>query len=73
MRIKKLSDKTGNDFDKEYADMMVKGHKNAIKKFEKASSNATDADIKNWAGSMLPTLRMHLDHSSAVLDKCSQM
>ena len=58
---KKLMDKKGRDFDKEYCDMMVNGHKDAIKMFEKASSDATDADIRNWATSMLPTLRTHLD------------
>lgn len=58
---KKLMDKKGRDFDKEYCDMMVNGHKDAIKMFEKASSDATDPDIRNWATSMLPTLRTHLD------------
>jgi putative membrane protein len=60
----KLNEKTGADFDKEYADMMVKGHKDAIDKFEKASGNAEDADIRNWASSMLPSLQMHLDESN---------
>lgn len=61
----KLNEKGGKEFDKEYCDMMVKGHKNAIDKFEKASSNAEDPDIRNWASSMLPSLRTHLDHSNA--------
>jgi len=66
---KKLSDKTGKDFDKEYCDMMVKGHKDAIEKFEKAANESTDTDIKGWASSMLPTLRMHLDHSMTCYEK----
>jgi len=65
----KLNEKTGKDFDKEYADMMVKGHKDAIDKFEKASSDAEDADIRNWASSMLPTLRSHLEHSEMIQEK----
>ncbi len=60
---KKLMDKTGKDFDKAYCDMMVDGHKNAITKFEKASADATDPDIKTWAASVLPGLRAHLDHA----------
>jgi putative membrane protein len=60
----------GMDFDKEYCDMMVKGHKSAIRDFENASSNAEDGDIRNWASSMLPALRAHLDHSEACKEKC---
>lgn len=60
---KKLMDTKASDFDKEYADMMVSGHKDAISKFEKASTDASDADIRDWAASMLPALRKHLDMS----------
>src|SRR5688572_32420960 len=54
--------------DKEYCDMMVKGHKEAINAFENAASNAYDADIKAWASSMLPSLRTHLDRKSTRLN-----
>lgn len=60
---KKLSDKSGINFDKTYADMMVDGHKNAIDFFEAASIESTDLDIKAWATATLPELRLHLDHS----------
>ena len=66
---KKLADKTGNDFDKEYCDMMVKGHKDAIDRFEKASNKANDAEIKQWAATTLPALRTHLEHAEACRDK----
>ncbi len=66
---KKLSDKTGEDFDKEYSDMMVKGHKKAIEKFEKASKDCEDADIKTWAAGMLPDLHTHLQHSEQCQEK----
>ena len=58
---KKLMDKPVKDFDKAYSSMMVEGQKEAIDKFEKASATAEDADIKSWAASMLPPLRMRLD------------
>ncbi len=67
---KKLMEKKGKDFDKAYCGMMVDGHKAAIDKFEKASTGAADPDIKAWAASMLPALRMHLDHSIACQAKC---
>jgi putative membrane protein len=60
---KKLSTKSGKDFDKEYCSMMVKGHKNAIEMFEKASTDCNDPDIKAWAAETLPTLRTHLEHA----------
>ena len=58
---KKLMDTKGSDFDKDYVDKMVSGHKDAISKFEKASTDANDPDIRSWAASMLPGLRQHLD------------
>lgn len=58
---KRLMDNKLSDFDKEYADMMVSGHKDAIDKFEKASTDCTDPDIRNFASSMVPKLRQHLD------------
>lgn len=58
---KKLVDIKGSDFDKEYVDMMVKGHKDAISKFEKISTDGYDSDIRGWASSMLPIFREHLD------------
>ena len=69
----KLNDKTGKDFDKDYCDMMVKGHKDAIDKFEKASKDAEDAEVRSWAGSMLPSLRTHLEHSQSCEDKMKKM
>jgi putative membrane protein len=63
-----LNDKAGKDFDKEYCDMMVKGHKDAIDKFEKATKDAADPDIQAWAANTLPELRKHLDHAMNVQD-----
>ncbi|TVQ46843.1 MAG: DUF4142 domain-containing protein [Saprospirales bacterium] len=60
---KKLNEKSRDDFDKAYTDMMVKDHKDAIRTFEKASKNSRDGDIKNWATASLRQMRDHLDHS----------
>jgi putative membrane protein len=70
---KKLNNKSGNDFGKEYSSMMVKGHKDAIALFEKASTDCTDLDIRNWATEMLPALRQHLDHSMMCQKECDKM
>lgn len=58
-----LNEKSGNDFDKAYADKMVSEHKDAISAFEKVSADGNDTDIKNWATASLPGLRTHLQHS----------
>lgn len=65
----KLNEKTGNDFDKAYSDLMVEKHEDAIEKFEKASTDSEDAEVKAWATSKLPALRTHLDHAKACKEK----
>jgi len=69
----KLDKKTsGKEFDKTYADMMVEGHEEAIRLFEMASTDCQDADIKSWATSKLPELRVHLDHSIQCKKDCEK-
>jgi putative membrane protein len=58
--IKKLSEKSGKEFDKDYVDMMVDDHKTDIDKFEKCSKDAKDADLKAFAAKTLPVLKEHL-------------
>lgn len=59
----RLNDKTGDDFDKAYANMVVSSHKQAVDTYEEASTDADDTDIKNWAKATLPDLMKHLDRS----------
>ena len=70
---KRLSSETGNDFDKDYCEMMIKGHKEAITMFEKESMQAGDKDITKFALATLPTLHKHLDHATSCLAKCQEM
>ena len=55
-----LSKKTGNAFDKDYVDAMVKGHKETVDMFKNASSKVTDAEVKSFIDNTLPTLEHHL-------------
>ncbi|OXA91232.1 DUF4142 domain-containing protein [Flavobacterium hercynium] len=69
---KKLNEKSGADFDKKFADMMVSGHEKAIEKLRKAAEDATDADIKLWATNSIAGLTAHLEHAKLLkqnLDK----
>jgi putative membrane protein len=56
-RLSKLS---GADFDKAYANEMVKDHKKDVAEFKREADRAKDADLKAWAGKTLPTLEDHL-------------
>jgi putative membrane protein len=55
-----LAKKTGTDFDKEYTDMMVKGHKDVLDKLKKEADNGKDPDVKAWASGKVPTIEHHL-------------
>jgi putative membrane protein len=66
---KKLSDKQGKPFDQEYSSEMVDLHEKAIDKFEKASTDSEDYEIKSWATKKLTELRTNLDRSMVCRDK----
>ena len=69
---KELNEKSGNDFDKAYADRMVSEYKDAITAFENASTESTDTEIKNWATATLPDLRKQLDLALVCQAKCDK-
>ncbi len=69
----KLVDKKNHDFDKNYTDLMVTGHKQTIDKFENESRKGQDDDIKKWAAATLPVLNIHLSHSITSKEKCESM
>jgi len=58
-RLTTLRDQKGVDFDRQYRDMQVSAHTDAIVLFEKASNECEDAELKAFAAKVLPTLRMH--------------
>src|SRR5579862_6682066 len=57
---------SGGDFDKAYADDMVKDHKADVREFEHAAKNASDPDVKSFAQQTLPTLKHHLSMAEAL-------
>ena len=59
----------GADFDKAYMKDMVEDHEKDVAEFDKASTSATDSDLKAWAGKTLPTLKDHLEHAKRVARK----
>ncbi len=60
-KINKLRDEKRIEFDKEYAELMVNMHKDAISMYENCANECADQDIRSWFGSAVPELRKHLD------------
>jgi putative membrane protein len=60
-----LEQKTGEEFDKEFAKCMLKDHAKGISKYQQAA-RLQDADVKIYAQETLPKLRQHLQHAKTV-------
>jgi putative membrane protein len=65
----KLAGLSGADFDRDYAASQVKDHEEAVSLFEKQSKGGSDAELKEWAGKTLPTLRHHLKMAKELKEK----
>jgi putative membrane protein len=59
-KLKALSKKQGVEFDKAYAQAMVRDHQEAVELFKTESNSGKDAELKQWAAEKLPTLEHHL-------------
>jgi putative membrane protein len=58
--LTRLGKLDGAAFDKEYVKSQVDAHKDAVKLFTRESKSGKDGDLKNFAGTTLPTLEDHL-------------
>jgi len=56
----KLQKANGANFDKEYADLMLKDHKTDVKEFKDAADDVKDPELKAFAQKTIPTLEEHL-------------
>lgn len=56
----RLSKLRGAEFDRAFAEDMVKDHKHDIAMFEHIAKDGKDKDVKAWAEKTLPTLKEHL-------------
>lgn len=66
----KLKTLSGEKFDCEYIECMVKDHEEAVKLFEKESKDGTNEGLKEWAGKLTPALKHHLEMAR---DICKQV
>ena len=59
--LDKLKGESGKDFSSDFDSMQVSAHKDAVSLFERYAKGGDNADLKNWAGKTLPTLKHHLE------------
>jgi putative membrane protein len=60
-KLDKLKGVSGKDFSSQFDSMQVSAHKDAVSLFERYAEGGDNADLKNWAGKTLPTLKHHLE------------
>ncbi len=68
IKIATLTALTGTAFDKEYAEIMVESHENAVDLFTSASGSngVMDTELKSFASGKLPTLKTHLEEAQTL-------
>jgi len=59
MQVDKLRSLSGADFDRAYAQFQVRDHKAAVALFQREAMNGRDSQLRQFASSTLPTLKMH--------------
>jgi putative membrane protein len=59
-KLDKLAKLQGKDFTKQYDDMQVSAHKDAVSLFDRYAKDGDNADLKAFAGKTLPRLQEHL-------------
>jgi putative membrane protein len=66
----RLADLSGEEFDREYIDMMVEDHEQAVRRVEdRMNASGGDAQIQQWASSTLPKLRQHLERARQIQEQ----
>ena len=68
-----LNEKSGVEFDKKFADMMVDGHEKAIDKMTSISEKATDKDLQLWASNSVSGLTAHLEKAKMLKKEADKM
>jgi len=64
--MKDIENKQGSDFDRAFIQDAVKDHRKDIAKFEKASRDLQDPELRSFAMETLPTLRNHLQEAERI-------
>src|SRR5690606_42050145 len=70
---RELRDLSGEAFDEEYIDIMVKDHDHVVSLFEDAASDARNTDLQAFAAKTLPILKKHFEEAKVLRDSISPM
>ena len=65
----KMDQMSGANFDQQWLAQMEKDHMQMISEFQAEAKNGSDAELKSWAGNMVPTLQAHLKQVKAAQGK----
>jgi putative membrane protein len=58
--VKKMQSLSGAAFDQEFVNLMIKDHQKAVDTFRHVAATAQNADVRDYAKNVLPTLDKHL-------------
>ena len=67
-KLDKLGSASDKDFSKEYVEVQLKGHKQAVDLFSDESKEGKDTELRAFAAETLPTLQAHLEHVKKIAD-----
>ncbi|MFD0940751.1 DUF4142 domain-containing protein [Pedobacter boryungensis] len=67
-KMNDLNKLTGRDFDKEYVNAMVDGHKKTLDLMEKEAKDGKDAELRAFASKTAPIVKAHLDKIQKISD-----
>ncbi|CAN5143285.1 DUF4142 domain-containing protein [soil metagenome] len=67
-KVDDLNKMTGKDFDKNYVDAMVDGHKKTLDLMNDEAKDGKDAELRSFAAKVAPTVQMHLDAIKKIHD-----
>ena len=70
--VRNLSRKTGAEFDRDYVDLIVDSHEDAVKLFQRAAKDAKDSDVRSYASSHLAALQAHLDQANQLMKSAAE-
>ena len=67
-KVNTLQGLSGAEFDKQFAQMQVDAHQEAIDLYEEADDDITDTEVQAFIDKTLPVLRMHLEEAQDLKD-----
>ncbi len=67
--ISRLDNLTGKEFDREFIKTIINTHTKELSEYERAATQATSPEVKQFAAQMLPTLREHMKMAREVAGK----